>query len=310
MTIKFTYDYVKNFINNTNYYLLLSDEYFGRDEYLVVCDIYDYKYKTTFSNFCIQMKRKCKLYEVSPYNPFSINNIQNYIENNNLKIKYHSGKYINDTSKNLSFQCLNCGNFFDSSWGYIKSGKGLCKCVTLWRINCDHNNLVINEPIISSEWDYENNEDTPEEYTVGAHDYKNWICGICGFKWSAKISSRCSGRCCPKCDESNGEKKIANFLNENNIEFIQEFIIPECKYKRTLPFDFYLSDCGVLIEYDSVLHYKDKFNNPEEFALVQLRDNIKTQFCINNNIPLLRIPYWDFNNIEQILEQELSQYVN
>ena len=35
------------------------------------------------------------------------------------------------------------------------------------------------------------------------------------------------------------------------------------------------------------------------------KDNIKTEYCKNNNIKLLRIPYYDFNNIEKILEKIL-----
>ena len=32
----------------------------------------------------------------------------------------------------------------------------------------------------------------------------------------------------------------------------------------------------------------------------------KTQYCNDNNIKLIRIPYWDFNNIEKILKKELK----
>ena len=35
-------------------------------------------------------------------------------------------------------------------------------------------------------------------------------------------------------------------------------------------------------------------------------DNIKTEYCKNNNIKLIRIPYWEFDNIEQIICQELK----
>ena len=31
------------------------------------------------------------------------------------------------------------------------------------------------------------------------------------------------------------------------------------------------------------------------------RDNIKNNYCRENNIKLLRIPYWDYDNIENIL---------
>ena len=35
-------------------------------------------------------------------------------------------------------------------------------------------------------------------------------------------------------------------------------------------------------------------------------DNIKTQYCQQNNIKLIRIPYWEFKNIENILIKELK----
>ena len=38
---------------------------------------------------------------------------------------------------------------------------------------------------------------------------------------------------------------------------------------------------------------------------IQKRDNIKTEYCKDNNITLIRIPYWDFNNIENILKEKV-----
>lgn len=61
----------------------------------------------------------------------------------------------------------------------------------------------------------------------------------------------------------------------------------------------------MLVEYDGILHYEDKFNNHLEFSKTKVRDKIKTTFCKDNNIPLLRIPYWDFDNIEKILNEAL-----
>lgn len=46
--------------------------------------------------------------------------------------------------------------------------------------------------------------------------------------------------------------------------------------------------------------------NPEEMLDdIKYRDNIKTTYCSINNIDLLRIPYWDFSNIENILKNKL-----
>ena len=35
-------------------------------------------------------------------------------------------------------------------------------------------------------------------------------------------------------------------------------------------------------------------------------DNIKSQYCKDNNIKLIIIPYFEFDNIEKILKKELN----
>ena len=42
------------------------------------------------------------------------------------------------------------------------------------------------------------------------------------------------------------------------------------------------------------------------YGNIKYLDNIKTKYCEDNNIKLIRIPYWNYNNIEQILELELK----
>ena len=114
---------------------------------------------------------------------------------------------------------------------------------------------------------------------------------------------------CPKCKNSKGEIKVENYLKENNINYETQFRIKECRNKKPLPFDFYLPDFNILIEYDGELHYKPYRKvekSLEKFKRTQLHDNIKTQYCQKNNIKLLRIPYTEFNNIEEILSKQLK----
>ena len=61
------------------------------------------------------------------------------------------------------------------------------------------------------EWDYEENELTPEEVTVGSHQKVAWICRTCGHKWKAVVNDRtgANGRGCPKCAE---QKRVESFL--------------------------------------------------------------------------------------------------
>lgn len=63
-----------------------------------------------------------------------------------------------------------------------------------------------------------------------------------------------------------------------------------------------------IIEYDGQQHFnKTLFTDTDEALQDRInKDNIKTQYCINNNIKLIRIPYWQFNNIENIICQELN----
>ena len=75
-----------------------------------------------------------------------------------------------------------------------------------------------------------------------------------------------------------------------------------------MPFDFYLPDYNTCIEYDGELHYKavDYFGGDDALMNTKCRDEIKTQYCKENNIKLIRIPYWEFDNIEEILNRELE----
>ncbi len=113
---------------------------------------------------------------------------------------------------------------------------------------------------------------------------------------------------CPICMSSSGEQKISVFLKDNNIEFIPQYRFKDCKCHNTLPFDFYISSMNIAIEFDGEQHYKiiKHFGGVDTFIDRKIRDTIKTYYCQQNNIKLIRIPYWDFDNIEEILKRELE----
>ena len=68
-----------------------------------------------------------------------------------------------------------------------------------------------------------------------------------------------------------------------------------------MPFDFYLPDYNACIEYDGQQHFEpiDFFGGEEKFKKTIQRDEIKTNYCLVNNIRLLRIRY-DENVIEAL----------
>lgn len=113
-----------------------------------------------------------------------------------------------------------------------------------------------------------------------------------------------NGHGCPLCKTSIGEKIINKFLLDNNIFFINQYRFEDCRNILPLPFDFYLPEKKICIEYDGKQHF-DKNSRYYSKTLID-NDNIKNLYCKNNNIKLIRIPYWDFNNIQDILTGEVK----
>ena len=113
------------------------------------------------------------------------------------------------------------------------------------------------------------------------------------------------------CLKSIGEANIAKILIQNNIQFEQQKKFNDAIYeetKGTMRFDFYLPQYNRLIEFDGIQHFKalGGWNDEENLALVIKRDQIKNEYALSHNIPLIRIPYWERDNItlEMIMEDK------
>lgn len=113
---------------------------------------------------------------------------------------------------------------------------------------------------------------------------------------------------CPKCKSSKGESKIRGILTVNKVRFKEQYRFNDCRFKYPLPFDFAVfdDDGGLrhLIEYDGEQHYIPYRTEDglEKLKETQRNDIIKSDYCANNNINLIRIPYWEFDGIEDILK--------
>ena len=90
----------------------------------------------------------------------------------------------------------------------------------------------------------------------------------------------------------------------NKIEFIQEKRFVDCRDKKPLPFDFYLPQYNLIIEFDGRHHFEEKGRGNHEITVKH--DEIKNQYCKDNDINLLRIPYWEGSNIENIISTQLN----
>ena len=135
------------------------------------------------------------------------------------------------------------------------------------------------------------------------------VCPSCGsiFITSLRNFTQHGGQICCKCcdNESIGEKKIKNYLENNGINFKQEYWFPDCRDVNPLPFDFYLPAQNKIIEFDGRQHFEETNHFTYSLVNVKKHDEIKNKYCHDNGIYLIRIPYTKINKIDEILKNEL-----
>lgn len=189
----------------------------------------------------------------------------------------------------------------------------------------DYNLLVVN-PALCKEWNYEKNEKRPEDYTPGSEQKVWWKCSVCNYEWLSIISNRAgiNSRGCPECNKSKGEIAIQEYFDQYTKYYIDtqiEFIDLQGLGNGNLSFDFGLygnknkitDGIKFLIEYDGEYHYVPikKYKNEdiskakERLKKQQYHDKLKNNYCMKHHISLIRIPYWEFKNIKTILDDVL-----
>jgi len=149
------------------------------------------------------------------------------------------------------------------------------------------------------------------------------ICPVHGEFWLTP-NNHASGKIgCSKCCESKGERKIRMWLEKNKIEYEREKSFDGCVAvdgRRRMRFDFYIPKNDICIEFDGIQHFEEGINikllgrrcvgrflcNHKMWLNISHRDNVKNQFCLKNNIKLLRISYKQLYQIDNILSQFLK----
>lgn len=151
---------------------------------------------------------------------------------------------------------------------------------------------------------------------LNADEYKNSneknlqiLCSECGNPFTTSLScfERYGGQVCPDCSgsESVGEKKIRHYLENHKIIFKQYEWFPDCRDINPLPFDFYLPKYNIIIEFDGRQHFGDTGYFTYSFEQTKRHDEIKNNYCKANGFYLIRIPYWNIDKIDEILDKEL-----
>lgn len=221
--------------------------------------------------------------------------------NSDIKI---IGEYINVHTK-IKCRCKIDRYEWETRPDNLLNGKGCPKCAGMYKTT---------EEFINELKEVNDNIEILGEYKSSNKKIKV-RCKLDGYEWSATPNNLLRGYGCPKCNESKGEKRVAKYLDSRNIDYERQYKFDECRSKDKLPFDFYIPSLNIAIEYDGEDHYmiifrskNDTYNKAlNRFIGTKVRDTIKTIYCKENNIKLIRIPYWDFDNIEKILEKELER---
>lgn len=170
-------------------------------------------------------------------------------------------------------------------------------------------------PHLMYEWDYVKNNISPSNIRAGSSKKVWWKCLKCQHEWMATVSSRTYNNTgCDKCVKSKSEKIISDYLRLRGIKFEAQKTFDGCRNKQPLRFDFYIPEFNLCIEYNGEQHYsgwrlKDKERSRLKLLETIINDCIKRNFCQQNGIDLIEIPYTEINNLELILSNIIRSFM-
>ena len=200
------------------------------------------------------------------------------------------------------------------------------ECAMLSRINTKRKNSPVDINVVRNTL----TELYPDgKYTlVDGQEYINnkqnmyLLCSDCNKKFSISLVNIRQGRGCSHCRKifsgkkySKNSLKIEDYLKENAFKFTTEYTFDDCKFIKKLPFDFavFINDSIILIEYDGEQHFRP-FNKKVKSAVkafddLRRNDEIKNNYCKENNYHLIRINYLHKDVIAE-LEKNLHDLFN
>ena len=294
---KLTIEYVRECFEKEGY-ILLEEEYVNAKTHMRYICPNGHNHSTTWSNFKHGFRCPyCSHSKTSKGQRANFKKIKQAFEEENYTLLTKEEEYKNRHTY-LYYICPK-GHKHKISWCGFQQGK---RCPYCSRKKVDFKTIKQafeeeNFTLLTKEEDYINNTTKLKFICPNGHTHE-----IC---WSDFQQ----GYRCALCNLWKGEKVIEQYLINNNIEFQGQKVFKDCKYKNCLRFDFYLPYYNLCIEYDGEGHYQaiDYFGGEQQLKNNQIRDEIKNQYCKDNNINLLRIPYWEFDNIENIICQEIEK---
>lgn len=306
-----TYDDVKRIVENEGYKLLsTNDEIVNKDGFVwastkikVICDK-GHEYEVVWNSFK-NLKRRCKqCHETNK--KYTYNDLLETTKNRGYELLSKEKDIVEEdgTIKSMTRIKIKCpkGHEYDIILNNFKNLKSGCRQCLLEEKGYTYEDIKN----ITESMGYEllsKKEEIVNEYGLVPINTKVSIRKKCDISVSSLIKGCVD-------NEYKGEKRIEDVLNKMNIPYIRQYRFNDCRDKNPLPFDFYLPEHKICIEYDGEQHFEsiEHFGGDERLEDTQLKDKIKTKYCKRHKIKLIRIPYWDFDRIESILEEILNKF--
>jgi len=229
-------------------------------------------------------------------------NLLNELFNNQFDVL---SEYVNNETK-VKLLCKHCGHIIFKSPAKM-TGKTKEGCYI-----CSGKNHFKTKQTLQHEVDikYPNTYEILGEY-VKARQPLTVRRLACGHVYDISPDNLLRGKGCPRCSlrQSSYMNIVETYFAKNNIKYVKEKRFDDCMHIRVLPFDYYIEDKNICIEVDGQFHYMaNKFEhaNPHSsLESITRRDDIKTRYCQEHNIKLIRLPYFEAQNFEKILDKEL-----
>ena len=304
MPKKLTIEEVKEYVSNNSDCVLLSNKYGGiKDKLKFKCGCGN-EFERDFAHFKHRKQIVCKACSVKHIPNFQPITNEKFI----LKVKEMVGNeytfkenYVNARTK-LKVKHNVCGYEYSVTPDKF-IGKNERRCPYCHGSVVDTENIFILKLKKVFEGKYEMVSDY--KGSRNATKFKHLDCGHV-FETSPDCLIRGIVGC-HKCNTSRGERRIIDIFDNHNFSYKYQYRFSDLKNHI---FDFVITDKNrelIAIEFDGIQHFKPIvfFGGEEKFIIQQQRDKIKDKYCEDNNIKLIRIPYWKFDDIQTILKDAI-----
>ncbi len=232
-------------------------------------------------------------------------NLEEFVKNakkvHGDKYNYDLVDYVGSRTKVIIF-CVSCNKTFSQRPVHHLRGSGCMECGAKLSIDKrkDNNHIFIEKAKIVHgdryNYDLVNYVRTDSKITI--------FCISCNKSFEQTPNHHIRGKGCPY-HVNKTEMKLYDWLTEQKYEVKKEHRFKETKKSR---FDFYLPNHNLVIELDGKQHFEQvrNWNSPEE---TQAKDKLKMDYCIKNNISMIRLLQEDVFNDKYDWQEELTKYI-